>query len=133
MKEILSGQESDQDTGMQNISEVGFDSSRTVINDGEQPLYFERERTTVFDDNGRLGRINESRVWDCGHSSEIPMGGIDSFGHVVCIHCLRWCDRGKHPCCVLDSKLLRNGKRVCHSHRWLKRFFKPKFKRNVER
>ena len=74
--------------------------------------------TGLIEENGEVGRIKSFNVLDCGHSQLLyRQGGVDSFGHVVCEHCIRWCDRGSHPCCVLDSKLLSSGARACDYHR----------------
>ena len=126
-------QELGQNADINNISEIGFDIRRTVVTEGINPSYFENQRTEIVENNGRLGRISDVKVWDCGHSYDYPFGGIDSFGHTVCKYCLRWCDRGRHPCCVLDSKLLWNGKRACDYHRGLNRLFKKTFKREIEK
>jgi len=133
MRSILLGEESGKDTGMGDVSEIGFDITRTVVTEGEEPSYFVNKRTDIIEDSGRLGRIKELKVWDCGHSQYYPFGGIDSFGHTVCKHCIRWCDRGQHTCCVLDSKLLRSGKRACDYHRGLNRILRPAFKREINK
>ncbi|OVE79135.1 hypothetical protein BVY01_03430 [bacterium I07] len=128
LRQVLFDQPSETETESANPEEIGSDIIRTQITDDE---FFENERTDVTETDGSIARVHNRNVWDCGHSQgHYPFGGIDAFGHVVCAHCLRWCDRGHHPCCVLDSKLLRNGKRACIAHRGLLRFFtRPTFKR----
>jgi hypothetical protein len=114
-------------------SEIGFESTRTIITDKGKPEYFESYSTEIIERDGKIGRIKNYQVWDCGHSQNIPLGGVDAFGHAVCESCLRWCDIGSHPCCVLDSKLRSDGKRVCTKHQGIRRFFKPNFKRKIKR
>ena len=107
---------------------------RTYAADCEVYEIAENQRTEIIENNGKLGRISELKVWDCGHSqTSNPIGGICSFGHVVCKYCLRWCDRGRHPCCVLDSKLLWSGKRACDYHRGLNILIKKPFKREIKK
>lgn len=131
---MLQEQELGQDTGTGDMSEIGFDVTRTIVTEGNEPSYFENQRTEIIENNGRLGRISELKVWDCGHSQAAnPIGGVDSFGHTVCKYCIRWCDRGRHSCCVLDSKLLWSGKRACDYHRGLNRLIKKPFKREIEK
>ena len=121
--ELLVGQQSEQaqDQPVEVGDEIGFEYKRIHIAGDE---YYDEEKTEIIEQDGRLGIISSRSVWDCGHSKEAyPFGGIDSFGHAVCVYCLRWCDYGNHPCCVLDSELLSNGKRRCREHRFLKRLF----------
>ncbi len=130
LKQILAAPAQSAEAGSDGV--VGFDSTRTRITENQ---HFEIQRTEIIEENGEIGRIKSFNVLDCGHSQLLcRQGGVDSFGHVVCEHCLRWCDRGNHPCCVLDSKLLSSGARACDNHRGLKRFFvKPTFKRPIEK
>lgn len=127
--QMLSEQDTEQDAGMAEAQEIGLDVARTRITGHE---YFENTRTEIYQQpDGRIARIRDVNVWDCGHSQvHNEIGGIDAFGHVVCKNCLRWCDRGNHPCCVLDSVVFQSGERACNEHRGLLWFFhKPKFKR----
>jgi hypothetical protein len=131
IRQILFEQDLEQDAGMAEIQEIGFDIARTRITNRE---HFENTRTEIFQQpDGRIARIQDVNVWDCGHSQfHNEFGGIDAFGHVVCKNCLRWCDRGKHPCCVLDSVVFENGERACDKHRGFLWFFrKPTFKRGI--
>jgi len=108
-------------------NQVGFEVQRTKIAEG---IYFEHNKIEVIERNGQIAKISSNSVWDCGHSQEThEFGGIDSFGHVVCIQCLRWCHRGKHPCCVLESREISDGTTVCDCHTWLGRFFSFKFEK----
>ncbi len=106
---------------------LGFDITRTQIS---KDNYFEHSKTEIIDQQGQLGTIREYNVWHCGHSPRThELGGIDSFGHVVCTDCLRFCDVGRHLCCVMDSRILANGLLVCDCHRGIWKFFKGKFER----
>ena len=106
---------------------VGFDITRIRITDGK---YFDHSKIEIIEDNGQLGTLRTESVWDCGHSQKnYGLGGIDSFGHVVCEACIRFCDRGKHLCCVNESKVLSNGLVVCDYHSGIWRFFKSKFEK----
>lgn len=106
---------------------IGYDISRTMINNDK---YFENSKTEIVDRNGQLGTIRSETVWDCGHSQKAyNFGGIDSFGHVVCEQCIRFCDRGRHLCCIMDSKILSNGLIVCDCHRGIWRFLNSKFEK----
>ena len=106
---------------------LGFDITRTQISDNQ---YFEHNRTEIVDEQGQLGTIRNYNVWHCGHNQKThELGGIDSFGHVVCIMCMRFCDIGRHPCCVMDSSVLPSGLIACDCHRGIWRFFNSKFER----
>jgi len=131
IRQILSEQGLEQENDPAEAQEIGLDVARTVITDQD---FFENMRTEIFEQpDGRIARIRDMRVWDCGHSQfHNQFGGIDAFGHVVCKHCLRWCDRGKHPCCVLDSVVFPSGERACDKHRGFFWFFRdPTFKRGI--
>lgn len=121
IEELLEGLNSDQD------NQTGFDITRTMIS---QDNFFENNKIEIIDNNGQLGIIRSESVWHCGHSQKTyPLGGIDSFGHVVCTQCIRYCDRGRHLCCVMDSKVLSNGLIVCDYHSGIWRFFNNKFEK----
>ena len=128
---ISSGQISIEEVlGMLNINQgnlLGFDINRMVISEDN---YFENNKVEIVDNSGQIGTIRSESVWHCGHSQRAyPLGGIDSFGHVVCAQCIRFCDRGRHLCCVMDSKILSNGLIVCDYHSGLGRIFKNKFEK----
>jgi hypothetical protein len=121
IEELLAGLNSNQDDLM------SFDIARTMIS---KDNYFENSRVDITDNNGQLGTVRSESVWHCGHSQKAyPLGGIDSFGHVVCTQCIRYCDRGRHLCCVMDSKFLSNGLTVCDFHCGIWRFIKSKFEK----
>ena len=104
---------------------LGFDKTRIRISDNN---YFDNDTTEIIEDQGKIGSIRTSNVWDCGHTGRTyQLGGIDSFGHTICIQCFRWCDIGRHPCCVMDSKILLSGLIACDCHTGIWRFSNWKF------
>ncbi len=121
LEEILGGSISNQD------NQLGFEIAQTMISKNK---YFVHSRVDIVDKDGQLGTVRSENVWHCGHSQKTyELGGVDSFGHVVCTQCIRYCDRGRHLCCVMDSKILANGLIVCDFHSGIWRFIKSKFEK----
>jgi hypothetical protein len=120
-------------SALQHNSESNTDLHQIrVPNKNGQDLVFNIREVKITDANGQIGSQSTSTVWDCGHPTEsYQFGGVDDFDHLVCVHCLRWCDIGSHPCCVRDSKLRSDGQRACFQHRGFRRFLRNKFKREI--
>lgn len=103
LREIFSGL-SQQNNGLIDNQEISFKSNRIKITEGEFHEFF---REDILNENGNLGLIKTLQTFDCGcnyDSKEI--GGVCSFNHFVCKSHLRWCDRGNHPSCSLDSVII---------------------------
>ena len=81
IRDILSDPGLGPDTGGVDTQEIGIDTTRTIITENE---YFENAKIEIIEKDGRLERIKNYRVWDCGHSQlQYPFGGIDSCGEAA--------------------------------------------------
>jgi hypothetical protein len=116
LRALLSGQVSNQTNCLDTNQEIAFKQSRIKINDNGE--YFNAFLSEIIEDNrDRTGERRTYSVWDCGCSMKHnKLGGVCDFGHTVCSKHLRWCHRGQHRACVLDSVKLRDGSYACLMH-----------------